>query len=328
MINTFDLVLFGGTGDLSTRKLIPALFRQETASSLDDDSNIIGVGTKDLSQEDYLNVVKVSLDTHFPGFASHYDSWDKFKKRITYYKLDITSEEDWENFKQTDKDRVTVFYLAIPPSLYKDISQKLNDNNLITPNSRIVVEKPIGTDRESANNINKYLSLGFKENQIYRIDHYLGKEAVQNLLALRFANTIFEQSWSSSAIDHIQISVAEDLGVEGRGGYYDKTGALRDMIQNHLLQILCLIAMEPPVSISSESVRDEKLKVLKSLAFFDENSIKSDSVRARYTEGLSKGMAACSYVDEDGVDSDNKTETFVALKVLINNWRWSGVPFT
>ena len=211
--------------------------------------------------------------------------------------------------------------------MYKDISQKLNDNNLITPNSRIVVEKPIGTDRESANNINKYLSLGFKENQIYRIDHYLGKEAVQNLLALRFANTIFEQSWSSSAIDHIQISVAEDLGVEGRGGYYDKTGALRDMIQNHLLQILCLIAMEPPVSISSESVRDEKLKVLKSLAFFDENSIKSDSVRARYTEGLSKGKAACSYIDEDGVDSENKTETFVALKVLINNWRWSGVPF-
>ena len=188
---------------------------------------------------------------------------------------------------------------------------------------------PFAFDREykPANNINKYLSLGFKENQIYRIDHYLGKEAVQNLLALRFANTIFEQSWSSSAIDHIQISVAEDLGVEGRGGYYDKTGALRDMIQNHLLQILCLIAMEPPVSISSESVRDEKLKVLKSLAFFDENSIKSDSVRARYTEGLSKGQAACSYIDEDGVDSKNKTETFVALKVLINNWRWSGVPF-
>ena len=169
--------------------------------------------------------------------------------------------------------------------------------------------------------------MGFEENQIYRIDHYLGKEAVQNLLALRFANTIFEQSWSSSAIDNIQISVAEDLGVEGRGGYYDKTGALRDMVQNHLLQILCLIAMEPPVSISSESVRDEKLKVLKSLAFFDENSIKSDSVRARYSEGLSKGQAACSYIDEDGVDSTNKTETFVALKVLINNWRWSGVPF-
>ena len=327
MLNTFDLVLFGGTGDLSTRKLIPALFRQETVSSLDDDSNIIGVGTRDLSQEDYLNVVKTSLDTHFPGFDIHRDSWDKFKKRITYFKLDITSEEDWSNFKQTDKDRVTVFYLAIPPSLYKDISQKLNDNNFITPNSRIVVEKPIGTDRESANDINKYLSTGFKENQIYRIDHYLGKEAVQNLLALRFANTIFEQSWSSSAIDHIQISVAEDLGVEGRGGYYDKTGALRDMVQNHLLQILCLIAMEPPVSISSESVRDEKLKVLKSLAFFDENSIKSDSVRARYSKGLSKGQPACSYVDEDGVDSKNKTETFVALKVLINNWRWSGVPF-
>ena len=155
----------------------------------------------------------------------------------------------------------------------------------------------------------------------------MGKEAVQNLLALRFANTIFEQSWSNSAIDHIQISVAEDLGVEDRGGYYDKTGALKDMVQNHLLQILCLIAMEPPVSISSESVRDEKLKVLKSLASFNETSIKTDSVRAVYSEGLSKGEAACSYHDEDGVDINNKTETFVSLKVMINNWRWSGVPF-
>ena len=155
----------------------------------------------------------------------------------------------------------------------------------------------------------------------------MGKEAVRNLLALRFANTIFEQSWSNSAIDHIQISVAEDLGVEDRGGYYDKTGALKDMVQNHLLQILCLIAMEPPVSISSESVRDEKLKVLKSLANFNETSIETDSVRATYSEGLSKGEAACSYLDEEGVDIDNKTETFVALKVMINNWRWSGVPF-
>ena len=272
-------------------------------------------------------LVKASLIKHFPAFEENKESWSRFKNRISYKRLDIKSDEDWHAFNSTDNERVTVFYLAIPPNLYEDISKKLKDHNLITPNSRIVVEKPIGTDKNSAAEINKHLSSGFKENQIYRIDHYLGKEAVQNLLALRFANTIFEQSWSSSAIDHIQISVAEDLGVEGRGGYYDKTGALRDMVQNHLLQILCLIAMEPPVSISSESVRDEKLKVLKSLAFFNEDTIKSDSVRARYSQGLSKGEAACSYIDEDGVDTENKTETFVALKVLINNWRWSGVPF-
>lgn len=327
MLNTFDLILFGGTGDLSTRKLLPALFRQETVSSIDPESNIICVGTKDLSQADYIEIAKASLIKHFPAFEENKESWSRFKNRISYKRLDIKSDEDWRAFNSTDNERVTVFYLAIPPNLYEDISKKLKDHNLITPNSRIVVEKPIGTDKNSAAEINKHLSSGFKENQIYRIDHYLGKEAVQNLLALRFANTIFEQSWSSSAIDHIQISVAEDLGVEGRGGYYDKTGALRDMVQNHLLQILCLIAMEPPVSISSESVRDEKLKVLKSLAFFNKDTIKSDSVRARYSQGLSKGEAACSYIDEDGVDTENKTETFVALKVLINNWRWSGVPF-
>ena len=327
MLNTFDLILFGGTGDLSTRKLLPALFRQETVSSIDPESNIICVGTKDLSQADYIEIAKASLIKNFPAFEENKESWSRFKNRISYKRLDIKSDEDWRAFNSTDNERVIVFYLAIPPNLYEDISKKLKDHNLITPNSRIVVEKPIGTDKNSAAEINKHLSSGFKENQIYRIDHYLGKEAVQNLLALRFANTIFEQSWSSSAIDHIQISVAEDLGVEGRGGYYDKTGALRDMVQNHLLQILCLIAMEPPVSISSESVRDEKLKVLKSLAFFNEDTIKSDSVRARYSQGLSKGEAACSYIDEDGVDTENKTETFVALKVLINNWRWSGVPF-
>ena len=327
MLDTFDLVLFGGTGDLSTRKLIPALYRQETVLSLDDSSQIIGVGTKDLTNDEYIKVIQNSLVKFFPGFNNQADSWKRFSQRIKYNKLDINLDEDWKKFVKTKTDRVTVFYLAIPPKLYKLISIKLKEHQLITKNSRIVVEKPIGTDQKTAIDINNHLSSGFNEYQIYRIDHYLGKEAVQNLLALRFANTIFEQSWSNSAIDHIQISVAEDLGVEDRGGYYDKTGALKDMVQNHLLQILCLIAMEPPVSISSESVRDEKLKVLKSLANFNETSIETDSVRATYSEGLSKGEAACSYLDEEGVDIDNKTETFVALKVMINNWRWSGVPF-
>ncbi|MDA9033809.1 glucose-6-phosphate dehydrogenase [Gammaproteobacteria bacterium] len=326
-LNTFDLYLFGGTGDLSNRKLIPAMFRQETLGNIDDASQIIGIGSRDLSTEEYISMVNESLNKYYIDFEQQKDAWLKFAKRLQYIKLDINSNEDWKNINNVSDSVAVVYYLATPPNLYKKISSALNDNDLIKDNCRIVVEKPIGSDLETAKDINNSLSLGFKENQIYRIDHYLGKEAVQNLLALRFANTIFEKSWSSSAIDHIQITVAEDLGVEDRGGYYDETGALRDMVQNHLLQILCLIAMEPPVSIQSESVRDEKLKVLKSLAPFTSDNIAVNSVRAQYLEGISKGEAACSYLDEEGVNSKNHTETFVALKLEINNWRWSGVPF-
>ncbi|MDC1241475.1 glucose-6-phosphate dehydrogenase [Gammaproteobacteria bacterium] len=326
-LNTFDLYLFGGTGDLSNRKLIPAMFRQETLGNINDTSQIIGIGSRDLSAEEYISMVNESLNKYYIDFEQQKDAWLKFAKRLQYIKLDINSNEDWKNINNVSDSVAVVYYLATPPNLYKKISSALNDNNLIKDNCRIVVEKPIGSDLETAEDINNSLSQGFKENQIYRIDHYLGKEAVQNLLALRFANTIFEKSWSSSAIDHIQITVAEDLGVEDRGGYYDETGALRDMVQNHLLQILCLIAMEPPVSIQSESVRDEKLKVLKSLAPFTSDNIAVNSVRAKYLEGISKGEAACAYLDEEGVDSKNQTETFVALKLEINNWRWSGVPF-
>ena len=326
-LNTFSLYLFGGTGDLSTRKLLPALFRQETISSISHESQIVGIGSKDLTVDSYISMVKESLSKHFHGFDENGDAWKRFSTRLSYKKLDINSDDDWKNFGNIPQDRPAIFYLATPPNLYKVISKSLKSGSLINSNSRIVVEKPIGSNLETANEINNMLAESFQENQIYRIDHYLGKEAVQNLLAMRFANTIFEQSWSSSAIDHIQITVAEDLGVEGRGDYYDETGALRDMVQNHLLQILCLIAMEPPVSINSESVRDEKLKVLKSLAPFNSETIKTNSVRARYIDGMSKGAVASAYIDEEGVDSKNNTETFVSLKASINNWRWSGVPF-
>ena len=326
-LNTFSLYLFGGTGDLSTRKLLPALFRQETISSISHESQIVGIGSKDLTVDSYTSMVKESLSKHFHGFDENGDAWERFSMRLSYKKLDINSDDDWKNFGNIPQDRPAIFYLATPPNLYKVISKSLKSGSLINSNSRIVVEKPIGSNLETANEINNMLAESFQENQIYRIDHYLGKEAVQNLLAMRFANTIFEQSWSSTAIDHIQITVAEDLGVEGRGDYYDETGALRDMVQNHLLQILCLIAMEPPVSINSESVRDEKLKVLKSLAPFNSETIKTNSVRARYIDGMSKGAVASAYIDEEGVDSKNNTETFVSLKASINNWRWSGVPF-
>ena len=258
-LNTFNLYLFGGTGDLSNRKLIPAMFRQETLGNIDKESQIIGLGSREISKEEYTQMVKNSLEKYFPSFKDNEEAWTRFGQRLNYIKLDISSSEDWKNIKNIPKDRPVVYYLATPPNLYKQISTSLKENNLIEDNCRVVVEKPIGSNLETAQDINNSLSAGFDESQIYRIDHYLGKEAVQNLLALRFANTIFEKSWSNSAIDHIQITVAEDLGVEDRGGYYDETGALRDMVQNHLLQILCLIAMEPPVSIQSESVRDEKL---------------------------------------------------------------------
>ena len=326
-LNTFNLYLFGGTGDLSNRKLIPAMFRQETLGNIDKESQIIGLGSREISKEEYTQMVKNSLEKYFPSFKDNEEAWTRFGQRLNYIKLDISSSEDWKNIKNIPKDMPVVYYLATPPNLYKQISTSLKENNLIEDNCRVVVEKPIGSNLETAQDINNSLSAGFDESQIYRIDHYLGKEAVQNLLALRFANTIFEKSWSNSAIDHIQITVAEDLGVEDRGGYYDETGALRDMVQNHLLQILCLIAMEPPVSIQSESVRDEKLKVLKSLAPFTEETIGINSVRAQYLDGISKGEAACAYIDEEGVNAENNTETFVALKLEINNWRWTGVPF-
>ena len=326
-LNTFNLYLFGGTGDLSNRKLIPAMFRQDILASLSEDSKIIGIGSRDLSRDEYVEMVKESLEKYFPNFNEHKDTWKLFSSKVSYIQIDINADDGWDNLREIPNNRPVIYYLATPPNLYKRISSALTQFDLIKENCRVVVEKPIGTDSVTAKEINDSLSTGFNENQIYRIDHYLGKEAVQNLLALRFGNTIFEQSWSNSAIDHIQITVAEDLGVEDRGGYYDETGALRDMVQNHLLQILCLIAMEPPVSIQSESVRDEKLKVLKSLAPFTAENISINSVRAQYLDGISKGKTACSYLDEDGVSLENNTETFVALKLEINNWRWSGVPF-
>jgi glucose-6-phosphate 1-dehydrogenase len=319
--------MFGGTGDLASRKLLPALYKQETSKSFDGKSKIIGIGSSNLSVEEYKNIVKKSLNKYLPNLKKNSDDLNRFLSRITYKKLDINNDSDWKKISVPNENITSIFYLAIPPFLYEPITKSLKTHKLVNKKSRIVIEKPIGSNLKTAKKINNLLSKAFKEEQIYRIDHYLGKEAVQNLLALRFANTIFEQSWSNAAIEHIQISVAENLGVEGRGEYYDQTGALRDMIQNHLLQILCLISMEPPVSISSESVRDEKLKVLKSLSSFNPENIKTDSVRARYAEGLSNGKPVVGYIDEKGVNQANNTETYVALKVFINNWRWAGVPF-
>ena len=324
-LNTFDLFIFGGTGDLANRKLLPALYKQSSIKSFSSESRIIVIGTRNLTTEEYLQTLNKSLQEYSADYSN--TKAEKFFSKISYLKIDVNNGEDWKNFSAQKYNTTRIFYLAIPPALYQITTSKLKTHNCITDDSKIVVEKPIGSCLETAKKINNVLAEGFAEKQIYRIDHYLGKEAVQNLLALRFGNIIFEQSWSNRAIDHIQISVAEDLGVEDRGSYYDKTGALRDMVQNHLIQILCLIAMEPPVSINSESVRDEKLKVLRSLAPFDKENIKHNSVRGRYVDGVHKKEPVRGYLAEKGVNESNNTETFVALKLLINNWRWSGVPF-
>ena len=327
MLESFNLYIFGGTGDLAQRKLLPALYRQDLLSSFSKDSKIIALGTKEMTNEEYKLIIRNSLLKYSKICDLDNNSWDRFSERISYKKINIKSEPDWFGFAKPNKCIGSIYYLATPPALYKEISIALQKNNLINHNSRIVVEKPIGSDYASALEINNALADGFNENQIYRIDHYLGKEAVQNLLALRFANVIFENIWSNSAIDNIQITVAENLSLEGRGDYYDKTGALKDMVQNHLLQILCLVAMEPPTDITSESVRDEKLKVLKSLALIDKNNINSSCIRGQYSEGSIDNTLKKRYLDEGGVGKGSATETFVALKIMIDNWRWAGVPF-
>jgi len=223
--------------------------------------------------------------------------------------------------------RPRVFYLATAPALFGPTCQGLHDAGLITPHARVVLEKPIGTDLASAQAINDQVGAVFAEDQIFRIDHYLGKETVQNLMALRFANSLFEPLWSHGSIDHVQITVAENLGVEGRGGYYDKAGALRDMVQNHIVQLLCLVAMEPPAAFDADAVRDEKLKVLKALRPITPADIDTKTVRGQYKAGAIDGAPVVGYLDENGGDTESPTETLVVLKAEIENWRWAGVPF-
>ena len=324
-----NIIIFGGTGDLAARKLLPALFRLHKAKKLDDlkkENNIIGIGSTQLTQKDYQESIKKSLKDFLA--SEEYDSknLDHFLKTVSYLQIDFNKPENFKKLSKVSNDD-NLYYLAVAPAFYQTIAKNLKTHKLINAQSSIVVEKPIGTDTKSSIAINESLARYFKENQIFRIDHYLGKEAVQNLLALRFGNILFEKIWSNVAIDHIQITVAETLGLENRGAYYDHTGAIKDMLQNHLLQILCLVAMEPPTSIESESLRDEKLKVLRSLRLITEADVNDSCVVAQYKEGAINGEAKKAYADELGVAEGSRTETFIAIKAFIDNWRWSGVPF-
>ena len=318
-----NLFIFGGTGDLAGRKLLPALYRHHKAERLNPETQIYGIGSREIDTKTYREDTKKNLEIYLEPEEYSEQSIDTFLLLVQYKKINFNISNDFQSLRDiTTANERNLYYLAVSPSFYKIIADNLSNQSLIGPSSSIIVEKPIGTNLLSSVEINEALAKHFAENQIFRIDHYLGKEAVQNLLALRFGNILFEKIWSNVAVDHIQITVAETLGLENRGSYYDHTGAIKDMLQNHLLQILCLVAMEPPTSVNSESIRDEKLKVLRSLRHIEMNSIQDHCVIGQYKDGAIHSTPKIAYRGEEGVQDESKTETFVALKVWIDNWRW------
>jgi glucose-6-phosphate 1-dehydrogenase len=328
-VEPFDCIVFGGSGDLAERKLLPALYHRQVERQFQEPTRIIGASRSALTHDEYRKFAQDALRQHLkPGEYDEAEVAD-FCRRLFYVPVDAKSENGWDDLKRLldeSKDRVRAFYLAVAPGIFGDISERIREHKLITKQTRIVVEKPIGRDLASALALNDKIGSVFKEDQIFRIDHYLGKETVQNLMALRFANALYEPLWNASHIDHVQITVAESVGLEGRAGYYDTAGALRDMVQNHILQLLCLVAMEIPSSMDSEAVRDEKLKVLRALKPITATNVEQATVRGQYRAGASAGGPVKGYLDEleGGVSN---TETFVAIKAEIGNWRWAGVPF-
>ena len=327
-LKDFDLVLFGGSGDLAMRKLLPAMYSRDVAGDLPDSSRIICVGRHLWSQEEFMQEVEATSKPHIKAPAE--PPWLEFLKRIVYVALDATDVSGYGELAEAlrKEDSLTrVYYLATPPHLFAQICDNLAAAGLVTPNSRVVLEKPLGRDLASAKQINAEVGKVFAESQIFRIDHYLGKETVQNLLALRFGNILFEPLWRREWISDVQITIAEKIGVGNRMGYYDTSGALRDMLQNHLLQLLCIVAMEPPASISSDAVRDAKLQVLRSLKRFTPTTLAQNIVRGQYRAGHVEGQPVPSYRDEPDAPEKSSTETFVALKAEIDTWRWAGVPF-
>ena len=329
-VDAFDIVIFGGTGDLSRRKLLPALYHRWVDGQIPESSTIIGTARSDMDTKAYRALAKEACETA-SGKSWDAAAWEKFEKLLHYVRIDATDPGgDWAALKKKLKpgeERPRIFYLATSPHLYVDICRALGAAELAGGLSRVVLEKPIGTDLKSAQAINDGVAAVFDERQVFRIDHYLGKETVQNLMVLRFGNILFEPLWSQNYIDHVQITVSEDLGLEGRAGYYDNSGALRDMVQNHLLQLLCLTAMEPPNDLDDDDIRTEKIKVLRALRPIVAADVRRLTVRGQYAAGLYGNQPVKGYLDELASENGSKTETFVAIKAEINNWRWAGVPF-
>lgn len=323
-----DIVIFGVRGDLAQRKLLPALYQLDRAGLLHPSTRILGVArdgdTAAFTEQSLANIAR-----YVPAHEQVEKDIATFAARLSYFRIDLTQPDAYptlaEALNQKTHDRV--FYYATAASLFGSISQHLAASDCLNEHCRVVLEKPLGHDHESSNAINDEVARYFSESQIYRIDHYLGKETVQNLIALRFANPLFCSQWDNNHISHIEITVAEKVGIEGRWGYFDEAGQMRDMVQNHLLQLLCLTAMDPPQDLSANAIRNEKVKVLKALAPIKAVGPDRQVIRGLYSEGIIDGKPVPGYLQEDGANPRSNTETFVAIKAEIRNWRWAGVPF-
>lgn len=324
----YNLVVFGGNGDLAFRKIYPALYNRFISENFKEDFTIYAVDQKSMEEKEFAEQLKDCLVKNTKETFSEKNCKSFFKKfdLICTPENSVSAYSELKVALEKNEHRQNIFYYSTPSSAFGGISQVLRQAGLNSKSSKVVVEKPLGTDLKSSKAINNSILEAFNESQIYRIDHYLGKETVQNLMVLRFANNLFERAWNSDSIDNIQITVAEDIGVESRVDYYDKSGALRDMVQNHLLQLLCLVAMEPPLSLDPDSIRDEKLKALQSLRPHNKDSVLTDTIKGQYTRGVVNDVKVNSYL-ENLEKYDSSTETFVAVKAFVDNWRWKDVPF-
>jgi glucose-6-phosphate 1-dehydrogenase len=320
------IVIVGATGDLAQRMLFPSLYFLDAEGLLAADFRIIGAARSGHTSEAFAAIVEQTVRKRAEGYFDD-EVWARFRQRLGYCVVDAERPETFDNLRgPLDGASEVIFYLSTSPSLYGAISTNLKASGVARADSRVIVEKPIGRDLKSCQEINDALADAFQEREVFRIDHYLGKETVQNLIALRFANALFEPLWNKVSIDHVQITVGETVGVEGRWSYYNDFGALRDMVQNHVLQLLCLVAMEPPANLDPDSVRNEKVKVLRSLRPIEGREVERKTVRGQYRAGVADSASVPGYADETG-GGVSDTETFVALQVNIDNWRWAGVPF-
>src|SRR6267154_1605952 len=334
-----SIVIFGASGDLTARKLIPALYHLAKEQQMPPDFRIIGFARREKTDASWREELRQALEQFSRTKPVDEKVWEEFSQHIFYCQGDITESAAYEklekqlsSFGSEPLRRNILFYLATLPSQFGEVVEQVHRAGLLHPNGesgwqRFVVEKPFGHDLESAHQLNSELTRFAREQQVFRIDHYLGKETVQNILMFRFSNAIFERLWNRDTIDHVQITVSEVLGVGQRGGYYEETGAVRDMVQNHILQVLSLVAMEPPVSLDAEPIRDEKVKLLKSIRALRPPDVAKQIVRGQYFAGMIDGQLRPGYRQEEKVKSDSNVETYVALKLFVDNWRWSGVPF-
>jgi glucose-6-phosphate 1-dehydrogenase len=338
------VVIFGASGDLTRRKLMPALYNLGVSRALPGGFAVTGVARRAKSDEDFRSEMFTALSTHSRRKPIDTAVWRDFERGVHYVSGTFEDKKTYERLREhletIDRDRGTrgnrLYYFAVPPSEFGVIVDGLRAANLVTPASatrsggpwtRVVFEKPFGTDLESARELNETIAKVFDESQVFRIDHYLGKETVQNLLVFRFANGLFEPVWHREHVDHVQITVAEEIGVEGRGKFYEQTGVTRDIVENHVMQLLCLTAMEPPISLAADAVRDEKVKVLRSLRRMEASQVAENVVRGQYGRGHVRAEEVPAYRDEPDVAKDSSVETYVAMRMFVDNWRWGGVPF-